>query len=123
MKKNFYINCNSYHNREEYLKDLYKSLKNQTYKNFEWVVGNDGSQDGTDKLIKSFIKEKKIKIKYVSSNIRIGKTKIDNIIIHLAKGNINAIVDQMIILNQVLLKIWLNYYQQSQKNMEINLVE
>ena len=36
--------------------------------------------------ILSFPFEKKVKIKYVSSNIRIGKTKIDNIIIHLAKG-------------------------------------
>lgn len=87
MKKKVFISIvTATYNREEYLKDLYKSLKNQTYKNFEWIVGNDGSQDGTDKLIKSFIKEKKIKIKYVSSNIRIGKTKIDNIIIHLAKG-------------------------------------
>ena len=67
MKKKIFISIvTATHNREEYLKDLYKSLKNQTYKNFEWVVGNDGSEDNTDKLIKSFIKEKKVKIKYVS---------------------------------------------------------
>ncbi len=87
MKKKILISIiTATHNRANYIKDLYNSLKNQTFKNFEWVVGNDGSDDNTDMLIKKFIKEKKVRIKYISSDLRIGKTKIDNIIIHLAKG-------------------------------------
>ena len=73
-------------NRYRYLKTLYNSLVKQSYKNIEWVIGNDGSTDKTDKIIKLFIKENKIKIKYIRSNIRIGKTKIDNLIIPHASG-------------------------------------
>jgi glycosyltransferase involved in cell wall biosynthesis len=38
----------------------YKSLKNQTYTNWEWVVVNDGSTDGTDEYFKK-INDKRIK--------------------------------------------------------------
>jgi len=74
------------HNREKYLKNLYNSLKFQTYKKIEWVLGNDGSTDNTDKLIKSFIKENKIRIKYIKSNIRIGKSKMDNLLLPKVAG-------------------------------------
>lgn len=73
-------------NRSRYLKILYRSLVLQSYKKIEWVVGNDGSTDKTDKTIRSFINEKKIKIKYIKSNIRIGKSKIDNLILPHASG-------------------------------------
>ena len=36
------------YNRERTLRRLYKSLKNQTVKNFEWIVVDDGSSDGTE---------------------------------------------------------------------------
>ena len=35
-------------NRLEFLQTLIDSLINQSYKNFEWVIGNDGSTDGTN---------------------------------------------------------------------------
>ena len=76
MKKKVFISIvTATYNREEYLKDLYKSLKNQTYKNFEWVVGNDGSQDGRISLLNHLLKKKK-KIKYVSSNVKLVKLKL-----------------------------------------------
>ena len=74
------------YNREKYLKNLYNSLKFQTYKKIEWIIGNDGSTDNTDKLIKSFIKENKIKIKYIKSNIRVGKSRIDNLLLPKVEG-------------------------------------
>ena len=37
-------------NREKYLKILANSLKKQTYQNFEWLIGNDGSIDNTGKF-------------------------------------------------------------------------
>ena len=82
MKKNkpLFSVVTATYNRHHYLKKLYKSLISQNFKNIEWIVGNDGSTDKTDDLIKSFIKENKIKIKYISSNLRIGKSKMDNLI-------------------------------------------
>jgi glycosyltransferase involved in cell wall biosynthesis len=74
------------HNRSHYLKTLYGSLVSQSFKNIEWIIGNDGSTDKSDILINSFIKDNKLKIKYIKSNLRIGKSKIDNLIIPKASG-------------------------------------
>lgn len=73
-------------NRENYLKILAKSLKKQTFKNFEWIVANDGSTDNTDKFIKKFSKTANFKITYVSSNLRVGKAKLTNIMMSKIKG-------------------------------------
>lgn len=47
------------YNRESYLFKLYESLLNQTNHNFEWVIIDDGSEDGTGKLIESFVRQTK----------------------------------------------------------------
>ena len=73
-------------NREFFLKKLAKSLISQTNKNFEWIVGNDGSEDQTDDFIKSFAKEADFKIVYVNSSLRIGKAAIDNILLDHVSG-------------------------------------
>lgn len=52
------------YNRYETLRRAYNSLTRQTNNEFEWVIIDDGSKDDTKKLIYSFIKEKKIRIKY-----------------------------------------------------------
>jgi glycosyltransferase involved in cell wall biosynthesis len=41
-------------NAEKYLKDSIKSILNQTYKNFEFIIINDGSTDKSIEIIKSF---------------------------------------------------------------------
>ncbi|WP_019037076.1 glycosyltransferase family 2 protein [Psychroflexus tropicus] len=52
------------YNRAKLLPKLYKSLLNQINQNFEWLIVDDGSYDGTEGLIKSFVKEDKIEIRY-----------------------------------------------------------
>ena len=73
-------------NREKYLKRLSLSLKNQTYKNIEWIIGNDGSKDNTDKFIKKFSKKVNFKITYINSTKRIGKSKLVNIMLKKVNG-------------------------------------
>tara|TARA_A100001011_G_C14228503_1_gene807712 strand:+ start:344 stop:1330 length:987 start_codon:yes stop_codon:yes gene_type:complete len=73
-------------NREFFLKKMANSLLSQTLKNFEWIVGNDGSDDNTDSFIKSFSKQVKFKIKYVNSSKRIGKAAMDNILLDHVSG-------------------------------------
>ena len=55
----------STYNRASLLKNVYNDLLNQTFKDFEWVVVNDGSSDETDSVIKGFIAERKIPILYI----------------------------------------------------------
>ena len=52
------------YNRRELLKKLYGSLKNQVYKDFEWVIVDDGSTDGTEEAVKEFLSENILDIKY-----------------------------------------------------------
>ena len=52
------------YNRAYILKNVYNSLLRQTYRDFEWLVIDDGSTDDTEELIKSLINEKKITIRY-----------------------------------------------------------
>lgn len=49
------------YNRAELLKRTYKSLTDQTNKNFVWYIVDDGSSDNTEQIVKDFIKENKNK--------------------------------------------------------------
>lgn len=44
----------STYNRGYILNNLYNSLMKQTNKNFEWIIINDGSQDNTEELVKTW---------------------------------------------------------------------
>ena len=85
-EKPFFSIITSSWNREHYLKKLATSLMNQSLKNFEWIVGNDGSEDNTDEFIKSFSKKVDFKITYVNSQKRIGKSAMDNILLEHVSG-------------------------------------
>lgn len=52
------------YNRAYTLEKAYKSLVNQTNKNFIWLIVDDGSTDDTKELVDKFIAEKLIKINY-----------------------------------------------------------
>lgn len=54
------------YNRENLLPNLYDSLieNKKSYKDFEWVIMDDGSTDNTEDLVRKWIKENKIDIKY-----------------------------------------------------------
>lgn len=53
------------YNRGEKIRKVYKNLLNQTFKDFEWCIVNDGSTDITDTIIKQIIKESPFPIQYV----------------------------------------------------------
>lgn len=52
------------YNRAELLPKLYESLLGQTNSDFDWLVVDDGSTDGTSELIRGYMQEKKIRIFY-----------------------------------------------------------
>ena len=51
------------YNREKLINKAYESLINQTDKNFEWLVIDDGSVDNTKQYIEKVKKYKKINIR------------------------------------------------------------
>ena len=53
------------YNRAHTLARTYKSLCNQTCNDFEWLVIDDGSGDNTEELVKGWIVEGRISIRYI----------------------------------------------------------
>ena len=80
------------YNRAYTLPRLYKSLCAQTYKDFEWVVVDDGSTDETESLMKGFCEEGLLDIRYhkVANG---GKHRAINLGVTLARGEAFFIVD------------------------------
>jgi glycosyltransferase involved in cell wall biosynthesis len=92
-------------NRSHLLPRLYKSLLDQTSKNFEWVIVDDGSLDHTGHLVASYIKEGKISINYFYQENK-GKHIAINEGLDLAKGEYFFIVDSDdILVNNAIKKI------------------
>lgn len=52
------------YNRAYVLNKCYESLKNQTVKDFIWLIIDDGSTDNTKELVDRWIKENEIEIRY-----------------------------------------------------------
>lgn len=75
------------YNRENELKVCLDALSNQTYKNYEIIVIDDGSTDGTKKLVKTYKN-----IKYIYQN-NYGPAKARNKGIISATGEILAFTD------------------------------
>ena len=77
------------YNTSKYLNKCIDSLINQSYKDIEIIIINDGSTDNSEEIIKSY-KDKRIK--YISkSNEGIGKTR--NLGIEKTSGDYLAFVD------------------------------
>lgn len=80
------------YNRKELLPRLYKSLQKQTYQNFEWIIVDDGSLDGTKELITEWQNKEDIKIIYQWQPNQ-GKHMAINKVSTIAKGRLFVICD------------------------------
>ncbi|WP_405415792.1 glycosyltransferase family 2 protein [Maribacter sp. Asnod1-A12] len=61
------------YNRAHTLARVYNSLISQTYKNFEWIIIDDASNDGTEELVRIWINQNLFKITYHVLNENKGK--------------------------------------------------
>ena len=53
------------YNRGHLIHNVYECLQNQTYKDFEWIVIDDGSDDDTELICKQFQKKASFPITYI----------------------------------------------------------
>ena len=89
-KQNFFSVIIPTYNMLKFLKIAIKSVTKQRYKNFEIIIVDNFSSDGTDKYVKS-LKNKKIKFYKIKNHGVIGKSR--NIGIKKSKGEWVAFLD------------------------------
>ena len=106
------------YNRAYILPILYESLVNQSFKDFEWIIVDDGSTDTTKELIESFLSEKNIKIRYFLQENQ-GKHVAINNGAELAEGDLFFIVDSDDYLAQNALEILYARYLAIKENPKI----
>ena len=58
----------SFYNTENYIKELYDSIKSQTYTNWEWIVTDDFSDDNTKQILLDICSNDK-KVRYVEHTL------------------------------------------------------
>lgn len=75
------------YNRRHTIDRVWKSLKSQTYKNFEWVVVDDGSTDGVWDLLEEYEKEADFPVVLLQQQNK-GKHVAWNRAVKLAKGEL-----------------------------------
>lgn len=89
------------YNVEKYLKRCLDSIINQSYKNFELIIINDGSTDSSEEIIKSF---KDSRIKYFKQENK-GLSITRNKGVEVASGDYLLFVDSDDYLNNDLLEV------------------
>lgn len=80
------------YNRVHTLHRVYESLQRQTYRNFEWLIVDDGSTDKTKDIISEWQKEGNLSIRYIWQSNQ-GKHAAFNTGVTEAKGELFLTLD------------------------------
>lgn len=100
------------YNRGYIIEKLYESLNQQTNKNFEWLVIDDGSTDNTSKIFDKILKkEHEYQIRYIRKENG-GKHTAANLALELAKGDSFFVVDSDDVLTNNAIERALYYFDQ-----------
>lgn len=79
------------YNRKAFLKEALVSVYNQTFKDYEVIVYDDGSTDGTMEMIEHF--KKYYPLTYIHSKVNRGPSFARNRAVEVSKGNFIAFLD------------------------------
>jgi glycosyltransferase involved in cell wall biosynthesis len=82
----------SAYNSDKYIDKTINSILTQSYKNFEFIIVDDGSTDNTLDILKKYSKQDK-KIKLIINNKNLGLTKSLNKALKLSKSKYIARID------------------------------
>jgi glycosyltransferase involved in cell wall biosynthesis len=103
------------YNRARIIENLYNTICQQTFKDFEWLIVDDGSSDNISEVIGRFIAEGKIIIRFYSQKNG-GKHRAINKGVSLANGELFFIVDSDDTITPDALEQLNKYYQQIKDN-------
>ena len=107
------------YNRAHTIRKAYDSLISQTNKDFEWIVVDDGSSDDTKELIKQFINEKNVNIRYIYKKNG-GKHTALNVGTREAKGELLLILDSDDYLDSKAIEIVNEYWKKYKKDKSLS---
>ena len=97
------------YNRRHTIYRVYDSLRAQTLRDFEWLVIDDGSTDGTSELIREWTQAADFPIRYFSQQ-NSGKHIAHNLAVREARGQFFAPVDSDdAVLPNVMERVWLHW--------------
>ncbi len=97
------------YNRRHTIHRVFESLQNQTYKEFEWLVIDDGSTDGVEETIKDYIDQAHFTIRYYYKENG-GKHTAINLAYQLMESEYFVILDSDDTLNEDALERMLFYW-------------
>ncbi|KRN33105.1 glycosyltransferase family A protein [Liquorilactobacillus mali] len=103
------------YNRREKLKLLYKSLIQQSRKDFHWIIVDDGSTENVEKMVKSWIKENKIKIIFTRQKNMGKMNALNNALKNLVDFKWFLVVDNDDILGKNAIEIVINDIEEIEK--------
>jgi glycosyltransferase involved in cell wall biosynthesis len=107
------------YNRAYILPVLFESLQQQTLKDFEWIIVDDGSTDDTEKVVQEFSKISNFLIKYFKKENQ-GKHIAINYGTSKAKGDLFFIVDSDDYLSNNAIEILNEKYKKVKDNISIS---
>lgn len=108
------------YNRCDKLAALRKSLENQTSKNFEWMIVDDGSTDCTESWVKQIQKNAEFSIHYIKK-INGGKHTALNVGVNEINSELTMIVDSDDILLPKAIELVEKYYEKYKNNKKIGV--
>jgi len=83
----------SVYNRRKLLLRAMKSIDNQTFKNLEYIVVNNGSTVNIDDVVENFMKEATIPVMYIKRSTGIGPHTGKNSAFRRARGEFLSMLD------------------------------
>lgn len=85
--------CIPVFNVGNFIDETLQSIKNQSYSEWELIIVDDGSDDGTEKIVASFDKSVKQKVSYYKNVVNKGPSATRNAAVSYAKGDWYAFLD------------------------------
>lgn len=73
-------------NRAGYLTKVWEHLAAQTFKDFEWIVANDGPSDNTVDVVRELAAKSDFPVTLINASCRVGKSRMDNELVNCASG-------------------------------------